>query len=127
MCASDINFLMATSIGPSVSVWSYRPSWRKVSPKETVTNPAKFVSFARGVSQHITVDDQLTESELRKTALSLRLRPKDVHMLQAPISGFGTSPTRQSIDVVDKKRLAELAEALQNDHMDRYLDKYPEG
>jgi polyisoprenyl-teichoic acid--peptidoglycan teichoic acid transferase len=95
--------------------------------KETVTNPAKFVSFARGVSQHVTVDDQLTESELRKTALSLRLRPKDVHMLQAPISGFGTSPTRQSIDVVDNKRLAELAEALQNDHMDRYLDKYPEG
>jgi polyisoprenyl-teichoic acid--peptidoglycan teichoic acid transferase len=95
--------------------------------KETVANPAKFVSFARGVSQHVTVDDQLTESELRKTALSLRLRPKDVHMLQAPISGFGTSPTRQSIDVVDNKRLAELAEALQNDHMDRYLEKYPEG
>jgi LCP family protein required for cell wall assembly len=95
--------------------------------KETVTNPAKFVSFARGVSQHVTVDDQLTELELRKTALSLRLRPKDVHMLQAPISGFGTSPTRQSIDVVDKKRLAQLAEALRNDHIDRYVDKYPEG
>jgi polyisoprenyl-teichoic acid--peptidoglycan teichoic acid transferase len=94
--------------------------------KETVTNPAKFVSFARGVAQHVTVDDQLTESELRKTALSLRLRPKDVHMLQAPISGFGTSPTKQSIDIVDKKKLAELAKALQNDQMDRYLDKYPE-
>jgi LCP family protein required for cell wall assembly len=95
--------------------------------KETVTNPAKFVSFARGVSQHVTVDDQLTEAELRKTALSLRLRPKDVHMLQAPISGFGTSPTRQSIDIVDKKKLAQLAEALRNDYMDRYFDKNPEG
>jgi polyisoprenyl-teichoic acid--peptidoglycan teichoic acid transferase len=95
--------------------------------KETVTNPARFVSFARGVSQHVTVDDQLTEAELRKTALSLRLRPKDVHMLQAPISGFGTSPTRQSIDIVDKKKLAQLAEALRNDYMDRYFDKNPEG
>jgi LCP family protein required for cell wall assembly len=95
--------------------------------KETITNPAKFVSFARGVAQHVTVDDQLTESELRKTALSLRLRPKDVHMLQAPISGFGTSPTKQSIDIVDKKRLAQLAKALRNDEMDSYLEKYPAG
>jgi LCP family protein required for cell wall assembly len=94
--------------------------------KETISNPAKFVSFARGVAQHVTVDDQLTESELRKTALSLRLRAKDVYMLQAPISGFGTSPTNQSIDIVDKKRLAQLATALQNDKMDKYLDKYPE-
>ena len=96
--------------------------------KETITNPAKFLDFVRGVSRHITVDDQLTENELRKTALSLRLRPKDIHMLQAPISGFGTSPspTRQSIDIVDKKKLAQLAKALRNDQMDRYLEKYPE-
>jgi LCP family protein required for cell wall assembly len=95
--------------------------------KETILNPAKFVSFARGVAQHVTVDDQLTEAELRKTALSLRLGPKDVHMLQAPISGFGTSPTKQSIDIVDKAKLAQLAKALRNDHMDSYLEKYPEG
>jgi len=94
--------------------------------KETITNPAKFLDFVRGVSRHITVDDQLTEKELRKTALSLRLRPKDIHMLQAPISGFGTSPTRQSIDIVDQKKLTQLAKALRNDQMDRYLEKYPE-
>jgi polyisoprenyl-teichoic acid--peptidoglycan teichoic acid transferase len=95
--------------------------------KETITNPAKFVSFVRGVSHHVTVDDQLTEKELRNTALSLRLRPRDIKMLQAPISGFGTSPTKQSIDIVDKKKLKELAKALQNDHMDTYVDKYPKG
>jgi polyisoprenyl-teichoic acid--peptidoglycan teichoic acid transferase len=94
--------------------------------KETITNPAKFLTFVRGVSRHITVDDQLTEKELRKTALSLRLRPKDIHMLQAPISGFGTSSTGQSIDIVDRKRLTQLAKALRNDQMDRYLEKYPE-
>ena len=95
--------------------------------KETITNPAKFVCFARGVSLNVTVDDQLTENELRKTALSLRLRPKDVRMLQAPISGFGTSPTRQSIDIVDKKKLAQLANSLRNDQMDSYIERYPEG
>jgi len=94
--------------------------------KETIANPAKFLDFVRGVSRHITVDDQLTEKELRKTALSLRLRPKDIHMLQAPISGFGTSPTKQSIDIVDKKKLTQLAKALRNDQMDKYLEKYPE-
>ncbi|HET9303989.1 MAG TPA: LytR family transcriptional regulator, partial [Propionibacteriaceae bacterium] len=79
-----------------------------------------------GVARHVSVDDRLTEHELRKTALSLRMRSKDVHMLQAPISGFGTSPTKQSIDVVDRKKLAQLAKALRNDQMDTYLEKYPE-
>jgi hypothetical protein len=50
-----------------------------------------------------------------------------VHMLQAPISGFGTSPTKQSIDIVDKAKLTQLAKALRNDHVDSYLEKYPEG
>jgi LCP family protein required for cell wall assembly len=94
--------------------------------KETVSNPFKFVNFARGVARHVSVDDSLTERELRKTALSLRMSPNDVHMLQAPISGFGTSPSKQSIDIVDKKQLAQLAKALRNDEMDSYVEEYPE-
>jgi polyisoprenyl-teichoic acid--peptidoglycan teichoic acid transferase len=95
--------------------------------QETVSNPVKFVYFVRGFSRNVTVDDQLTEKELRSTALSLRLTPRDIRMLQAPISGFGTSPTKQSIDIVDKKKLKELAKALQTDRMDTYVDKYPKG
>jgi len=95
--------------------------------KETISNPFKFVSFVRGVSAHVSVDEGLTDSKLRKTALSLRLSPNDVRLLQAPISGFGTSPTGQSIDIVDQRRLAQLAKALQNDQMDKYLEKYPRG
>jgi polyisoprenyl-teichoic acid--peptidoglycan teichoic acid transferase len=93
--------------------------------KETITNPAKFLDFVRGVSRHVTVDDQLTEKELRETALSLRLLPKDIHMLQAPISGFGTS-RKQSVDIVDQKKLAQLAKALRNDEMNGFLEKYAE-
>ena len=95
--------------------------------KETISNPLKFVSFVRGVSRHVTVDDQLTDSELRKTAMSLRLKAGDIQSVQAPISGFGTSPTRQSIDIVDQKKLKELAKALQADQMDKYVAKYPLG
>jgi LCP family protein required for cell wall assembly len=93
--------------------------------KETISNPLKFVSFVRGVSRYVTVDDQLTESELRKTALSIRLKPGDIQSVQAPISGFGTSPTKQSIDIVDQKKLKELAKALRTDQMDKYVAKYP--
>jgi LCP family protein required for cell wall assembly len=92
---------------------------------ETISNPLKFVSFVRGVSRYVTVDDQLTESELRKTALSLRLTSNDIRSLQAPIAGFGTSPAKQSIDIVDQKKLKELAKALQTDQMDKYVAKYP--
>jgi LCP family protein required for cell wall assembly len=95
--------------------------------KKTISNPWKFVNFARGVSRRVSVDDRLTERELRKTALSLRLTSKDIYLLQAPISGLGTSPTRQSIDIVDKRKLAQLGEALRNDEMDKYLETYPEG
>ena len=95
--------------------------------KETITNPFKFVNFVRGVSQHVSVDDGLTERKLRKMALSLRLSSDDIHLLQAPISGLGTSPTKQSIDIVDKGKLAQLAEALGNDGMDKYLETYPDG
>src|SRR5215213_1753677 len=56
---------------------------------------------------------------LAKETISLRLKPGDIQSLQAPISGFGTSPTKQSIDIVDEKRLKELARALQSDRMDR--------
>lgn len=51
----------------------------------------------------------------------------DIRSLQAPISGFGISPTKQSIDIVDQKKLKELANALQSDQMDRYVAKYPLG
>jgi polyisoprenyl-teichoic acid--peptidoglycan teichoic acid transferase len=73
------------------------------------------------------VDDQLSEAELRKTALSLRLTPGDIRSLQAPVSGFGTSPTGQSIDIVDQRKLKELSKALRTDQMDEYVAKYPRG
>src|SRR5215213_166955 len=95
--------------------------------KETISNPLRFVSFVRGVSRHVTVDEQLNDSDLRKTAISLRLKPGDIQSLQAPISGFGTSPNNQSIDIVDQKKMKELAKALQTDRMDKYVAKYPPG
>ncbi|MGI8456948.1 MAG: LCP family protein [Propionibacteriaceae bacterium] len=93
---------------------------------DTITNPAKFKAFVTQLSTYMQVDDSLTDAELRKVALSLRLTGSDVQLLQAPIAGFGTI-RGQSVDVVDEPRLKELAEALKDDDMASYLEKYPRG
>ncbi|GAA3607249.1 LCP family protein [Microlunatus ginsengisoli] len=90
-----------------------------------IADPDRFVRFAGGAARHISVDRQLTDRELRKTAASLRLTPDDVFALQAPITGFGTSPTKQSIDIVDQPKLDVLAAALRDDRMTDYVASYP--
>jgi LCP family protein required for cell wall assembly len=92
--------------------------------RQTLADPAKFTGFVGGISRHLTIDDQLTDAEIRKTALSLRLTADDVHLLQAPISGFGTVDG-MSIDVVDRAAMDDLATALREDRMDDYLEQHP--
>jgi LCP family protein required for cell wall assembly len=91
-----------------------------------VSDPAKFTAFIGNLSKHLTVDNSLSDDEIRSTALSLRLTGKDIELLQAPIAGFGTE-NGQSIDIVDTAKMAELAKALQDDKMGAYLKKYPPG
>lgn len=95
--------------------------------KQTLLNPVAFNRFAGGLARQVTVDQGLTVAELRRTALSLRFRPDEIASLQAPIRGFGTSPSGQSIDLVDQPQLDELAEALQDDRMEDYVTEHPEG
>ena len=91
-----------------------------------ISDPAKFTSFIGNLSQHLTVDNSLSDSEIRSTALSLRLGGSDIELLQAPLAGFGTA-NGQSIDVVDTAKMAELGKALRDDEMGSYLAKYPQG
>ena len=90
-----------------------------------VSDPATFTSFIGNLSKHLTVDNSLSDAQIRSTALSLRLGAKDIQLLQAPLAGFGTADG-QSIDVVDQAKMAELGKALQDDTMDDYLQKYPQ-
>ena len=94
---------------------------------DVVSDPARFTAFTSNLAKHLTVDNGLTDEEIRRTALSLRLRSDDIELLQAPLSGFATSADGQSIDVVDTEKLAELSEALEQDTMDEYIQKYPKG
>ena len=100
---------------------------RQALSPEVIANPLKFNRVVGSVAKQVTVDRGLTGSEMRKTALSVRFRPDDIASLQAPISGFGTSSDGQSIDVVDEDKLDELAEALRDDDLQSFLDRYPRG
>ncbi len=93
---------------------------------EYVANPSKFVRFAGQMASHVAVDEQLSPKELRSIFVSLRLTPDDLQQLQAPISGFDTTKSGQSIDVVDTETLAELAKALRDDTMEQYVADHPE-
>jgi polyisoprenyl-teichoic acid--peptidoglycan teichoic acid transferase len=94
---------------------------------EVISDPATFIGFVGHVAKHLTVDNALSDAEIRRTALSLRLTGKDVKLLQAPISGFDTTGGGQSIDVVDTAKLAELSQAMKKDKLSEYVKKYPQG
>jgi polyisoprenyl-teichoic acid--peptidoglycan teichoic acid transferase len=94
---------------------------------KVISDPATFINFIGNVAKHLTVDNELSDSEIRRTALSLRLSSKDIELLQAPISGFGSTRDGQSIDVVDSAKMAELAGALKKDKLSEYVKKYPQG
>jgi polyisoprenyl-teichoic acid--peptidoglycan teichoic acid transferase len=94
---------------------------------KVISDPAAFTTFIGHVAKHLTVDNDLSDSEIRRTALPLRLNGEDIELLQAPISGFGTAPDGQSIDVVDTAKMAELSTALKRDKLSEYLKKYPQG
>jgi polyisoprenyl-teichoic acid--peptidoglycan teichoic acid transferase len=94
---------------------------------EVISDPATFIGFVGHVAKHLTVDNALSDAEIRRTALSLRLTGKDIQLLQAPISGFDTTGGGQSIDVVDTAKLAELSQAMKKDKLSEYVKKYPQG
>jgi LCP family protein required for cell wall assembly len=94
---------------------------------QVISDPGTFIRFVGNVAEHVTVDNDLTDAEIRRTALSLRLTSKDIELMQAPISGFATTRDGQSIDVVDTAKMAELSSAMKKDKLSEYVKKYPQG
>lgn len=99
---------------------------RKALSPEVMGNPSEFTAFVAAFSRAMTVDDALTPATVRQIALSLRMTGDDVAHIQAPISGFGTSPNGASIDIVDQQGMRELGKALAADDMARYVSAHPE-
>ncbi|HVD80245.1 MAG TPA: LCP family protein [Propionibacteriaceae bacterium] len=92
-----------------------------------ISDPSTFLNFLSNVAKYLTVDNDLSDAEIKRTAHSLRLGGKDIDLLQAPISGFATTGDGQSIDIVDTAKMAELAHAMKKDKLSEYVKKYPQG
>jgi len=91
-----------------------------------ISDPARFTTFLGNVAKHLTVDNSLSDSEIRRTAVSLRLSADDITLLQVPISGFPMIGG-QSVDQIDESKFAEMKSALKKDAMADYVKKYPPG
>jgi LCP family protein required for cell wall assembly len=92
-----------------------------------ISDPVTFINFIGNVAKYLTVDNDLSDEEITRTAHSLRLTGKDIELLQAPISGFASTGDGQSIDVVDTGKMAELSRAMKKDKLSEYVEKYPQG
>ncbi len=97
----------------------------KLMSREVLTNPATFNDVMGQLGRHFTVDQGLTNEVLFTTATSMRVNSgDDIAILQAPLTGFATSPDGQSIDVVNTAQLAELANAVRQGTMADYYARY---
>jgi polyisoprenyl-teichoic acid--peptidoglycan teichoic acid transferase len=92
-----------------------------------MSDPVTFLDFIGNVARYLTVDNDLSDEEIKRTAHSLRLTGEDIELLQAPISGFASTGDGQSIDVVDTAKMAELSHAMKKDKLSEYVKKYPQG
>lgn len=99
----------------------------KIATPEVLANPFKLNDVIATVSKFVKVDAQLTNNAVYSLALSMTgiTSSDQIHMLMAPITGFGTSPDGLSIDVVDVPGVTALGKALQNDTMPAYVAANP--
>jgi len=100
----------------------------KFATPDVLANPAKLNEVMATVSKYVTVDAGMTNNVIYSLALSMAgiTNASQIHMVQAPITGFGKSPDgTQDIDVVDVPGNTALGKALQTDTMAAFVASHP--
>jgi polyisoprenyl-teichoic acid--peptidoglycan teichoic acid transferase len=99
----------------------------KVGTPDVLANPVKLNAVMAMIGKYVSVDSGMTNEVIYSLGLSLVgiTNPSQIHMIQAPITGFGTSPDGQSIDIVDVPGNLALGKALQDDTMAQFVDSHP--
>jgi LCP family protein required for cell wall assembly len=87
----------------------------KVASKDMLLNPAKFTKFMESAAKQVSVDRDLSTSQLGETGRSLGFDPGHLLSIQAP-----------GKDAVSAQ-LGELKTALKNDTVAAYAARYPKG
>jgi LCP family protein required for cell wall assembly len=100
----------------------------KVATPDVLANPVKLNAVMATVGKYVSVDPGMTNDVIYSLGLSLTgiSSASQIHMVMAPILGFGTSPDGlQSIDRVDVAGVTALGKALQNDTMAAFVAAHP--
>jgi len=102
-----------------------RATMSKLLSSGTVTNPIKLTRVINTITKYLTVDETWDNDEIRSLALSMRsLRSADVEFLTAPLGKYDYVG-EQSIVRLAPKQSKALFEAVRDDDIDSYLEKYP--
>ncbi len=97
----------------------------KVAAGGLLADPARTLGFLDELSQWITVDDGLTNGDLRTLGWDMRnLRPAGITFLTVPVAGLGKE-YGQSVVNLDSARGAQLWQHLADGNISAYLRKYP--
>jgi anionic cell wall polymer biosynthesis LytR-Cps2A-Psr (LCP) family protein len=99
----------------------------KVGTPDVLANPVKLTAVIDAIGTYVTVDSGMTNDVILSLGASLTgvTDASQIHMVQAPLTGFGMSADGQSIDVVDVPGNAALGQALHNDTMAAFVAAYP--
>jgi LCP family protein required for cell wall assembly len=103
-----------------------RATMAKLLSGGTTSNPLKLRSVIKVITSYLTVDDTWSNGEIRDLAMSMRhLNDDDVEFLTIPTRCCDTSNDGQSIVRLNKKKAAELFQAITDDDIASYLEAYP--
>ncbi len=98
----------------------------KLLAHSTTRNPIRFGKVLNTLTKFLTVDNSWDNDEIRNLALSVRdIQSEDVDFVTAPFGSYDTVDG-QSIVRLDERKLRQLIRTVENDHIQRYLKKYPE-
>jgi LCP family protein required for cell wall assembly len=98
----------------------------KIATPDVLANPVKLNAVIETVGKYVTVDGGMTNEVILSLGFSLAgiTNASQIHMVQAPITGFGMI-NAQSVDVVDVAGNAALGKALANDTMAAFVAAHP--
>lgn len=97
---------------------------RKMLSNGTTSNPIALTNSVEAIVKYLTVDDEFTNDKMRSLALSLRsLEEEDVTFITVPKKRYARIDG-QSVVIADQKKTKALFEAVANDDMAGYLDRY---
>jgi hypothetical protein len=115
----------ATSTEPLGCRTPLRALLDRATSSGLLADPIGIYQLLDAVSRSVSVDDTLSNNDLRGLGLEMRsLRSSNVQFVIAPVNRVGRQGAR-SVSQLDDARGAELWEALRNDAIGAYVQRHP--